>query len=449
MVAPTNTFGKYGQPPAMGAGGLQYDPASGKWYNAATGQEVSNPENPTWSPDMQGLYQSSQAGLDKYYGSLPGEADQLTGLGKKIEEAGTYKGYNWNIPQDYELPDYQKFGGYDKLAMERTDFTTPQIDALKDVSPIAEGIYGGQMAKSNEAIGGKYKSLKSQVDEETRRNMARPEQAAALLSSLGVEEAKAKTEAGRDIQFEQAQQQLDLEKKAQELGLQRSTSQAGIEQTGQQMTASERQAAADYARQVAELQGGEGRYGYEQDVAKKQYGTGMETWLQEQQAAEAEKEYQSKYGQAQDLTSLQAQEWESNQASKYDLANALLQGQQAQTGLTSQAGTYMTNLPEDIQKDVLKSQPIQPAYNPQSYATTATKPQTQIKYSMPGQTTTQQTNKYSMPSQQKQATTQGQAEQGFANAEQGFANASKQAIASQGKYKQPQATSQKRGATWA
>jgi hypothetical protein len=345
---------------------LQWNPKTNQWVNAQTGEPFTPPNTKnTYAPDVKGNFEGAEVALDKYYGALE-KPEELTGLGDRIGADGMlYKGYNWGIPEDYELPSYNQYD-YSNLGMERTDFGTPEIDALSKVNPMAEGIYGGQKAAAREGVMKQYSDLASQVEEEVRRNQTRPEQAAALLQELGIQKNKALTESDKSIDFESAQQQLDIAKKEQELGLTRSTTQEGLEQQALSNQAGERSTAANYAKDTAQLAAGEGQFGYQQDVANKQYKTGMDVWLQEQKAAEAEKEYQSKYGQAQDLTSLDAQEWEANRSADMDYYNALMQGSQAATGLASQTGTYMTNLPEGKQNDALNYQAT-PEYSASTY----------------------------------------------------------------------------------
>jgi len=430
-MAYQNKFGQQQQAPQ---GSLIYDPKTNQWLDANTGQVYKPPttaKDTTWAPDIQGSFEGATQALDQYYGALK-PPEQLTGLGQRIEDVGTYQGYDWQIPEGAELPQYQKFTGYDQLAMERTDFGAPEIEAIKEVSPIAEDIYGAQKTASAEGIRAQYAGLRQQIEDEVARNQTRPEQAAALLANLGIEENKAIASANSDIGYQEAQSKLGLEQKEQELGLTRSTAQEGLEQQALASQAGERQAAAQYAKDIEAAKAAEGQYAYQQDVSKSQYDTGLQTWLQEQQAAEAEKEYQSKYGQAQDLTSLQAQEWEANQAGQYDYLNALLQGQQAATGLASQAGTYMTNLPEDVQEDVMAYQQTpeyqQSSYQPQYYganASTRTQPATKTMYQQ----------KYSMP-----AKTLGSSE-GFSNARQPAMNQQQLASAKQATSQQAQKTS--------
>lgn len=321
---------------------VYYDSVTGQYVDQM-GQPVRAPEQPgikpqdrVYAPDVEGAFGYSQSKLDDYFRDVQGAGYTPIGdyLGRDLtsylEDVGPYQGYDWANPADfYDAPTYTALEGYERPELERTEFGVDSIE------PIAEGIYGGQIAASREGIARSYDDVRTRMMDEIYRTQARPEQAAALLAELGVDQSAAQQAAKRDIQFQQAQSELGIRQAEQGMALQ-----------AQQAAAAERAQAAQYLMGAQQYEEGRRQYGYEQDRANRQYEAGLQQWYQEQQAAEGQSEYQSRYGLAQDLASTAMNQYETDRAAQYDYYNAVLQGQQAATQQASQAATYETNLSE-------------------------------------------------------------------------------------------------------
>jgi len=303
-------------------------------------------------PNVGGAFDYSQQQLQNYYGSLqkPGQAPDLT---TNLENVGSYQPWQWEQP-DYNAPTYEKMGDLTTPEMERTTYTQPQIGEVQSVAPMSEALWTGQETKGRENIAQQYKDTQTKVMDELRRTRNRPEQAAALLANLGVQQEAAQRSAQQEVALQKAQQNIGIGQQEQQLNLQRGTSLASIGLTAEQAQAAERQNAAQYGLTAEQAKygaaQGENRYAYEAGTSEAQYQAGLQQWQQEQQAAEAQTAYQSQYALAQDVTQAQQQQFETQQAANYDYANAMLQGQQAASQQASQLGTYFTNLPESQQK---------------------------------------------------------------------------------------------------
>lgn len=321
---------------------VYYDQATGTYRNA-TGQQINPPpgkdngKQPIFMPDVSQSFNQASSGLDRYNQSLqdPGKVGSLT---QGLKDVGAYQAYDWQKPE-YDT------SGLTAPDMERTTYDTPQIDQLSQVDPVAEAAYNAQKSMSRESIGKQFDDTRTRMTDELARTRSRPEQAAALLATLGNDQARAQQMAEQEIGFKQAQEKVGIAQQEQQLGLNRSTSLAGLNQEAQAKQAAERQQHAAFLQSQ-----------YDTGLGESKYKTGLNQAFQEEQAGEAEKAYQSKYGLAQDVAQGKLQEFETNRGAKTDYQNALLQGQQAATQKAGQESTYVTNLTED-ERNAARKQP--------------------------------------------------------------------------------------------
>lgn len=314
------------------------------------GAEGINDANKVYAPDLEKSFDISRGALYDYLASTSEPFEKLEGLDSEIKKVGPYQAFDWKIP-DYEYKDYEVLQGYERPELERTQFSGPQIRDVEDLEPIAEGLYDARMAEGRERTSQQFADTRQRMMDELRRSRSRPEQAAALLAQLGRDEETAQTRNENAVRFQQGQEKLGLAQRAQELGINRDVQASGLNLQTQQSQADERSRAAQQLLANQQFEQGERRYGYEQDIAKDKFDLGMQQWLQEQQANERAKAYDSRYGMAQDMTELRKGEWEANRAAHYDHLNAKLQGQNAATNQASQAATYYTNLSQGERKD--------------------------------------------------------------------------------------------------
>lgn len=364
-------------------------------YDQSNNRSRSNPDpysstapDYVYSPDVEGAFGYSGGKLDDYFSTLekPQDVPSLTG---RLEDVNYNK---W----DWQLPEYQA------AQREGTTYSQPQIDDLERVGQMVDQQYMGQESKQFEQIGKDYGDVEKQMQQELLLGRSRPEQAAALMANLGMQESSARQAAQRDIGFEQASQNINIGQTEQALAQQRSQQLAQLGLTAEQLQQMERQQA------------------YESAEDQSRYGAGMDQWLQEQRAAEEQSQTMFDYGKAQDLTQAELQQYETQRTADLDYSNAMLQGQQAASQQAGQLGTYHTNLTEDERK---KSQQYQdwasannaPSSPNTSYAQTYQMPQ-QSSYASTLQSGTPSTPSYSttqnyqMPTQQMQ-TRQNQMQQ--------------------------------------
>ncbi len=317
---------------------------------------------------------------------------------QKTQYSGTspYQKTNFDFSDKYQPPDeYQAFG-----------FTQPDVADVQKVQPLADSVWNAKKQDAFDAVDTRYNDIAQRTRDELIRTGKRPEQAAAVMQNLDIEREKAKREESRKLDIAQADQTVGISQKEQELGLQRGLAVAGMDTQTQENMAAElskkygyslddaRYVVDQYAKQQ-EAQAGENKsaydasaaedrykfeaekgenqyaneaetkeatrqydasvneakYGYEAGTEAERYDTGMDQWFKEQQAAEAEKEWQSKYGAAQDIAQAKQTQWQDEQAAKTDQWNAIMQGAQQAGTSAAQQGTYWTNLEPGERKD--------------------------------------------------------------------------------------------------
>ena len=305
-----------------------------------------------YAPDLNAAYGRSDQALDDYFASIkaPKSVGDLTSDLKKV---GAYDGFDWSNPADsYNAPTFQN-----NVDMERTSFD------VADIEPMAGEIYQNKIGQSKKRVSKQFQDARSQVLDEVYRNRNRPEQAAALLAEMGVQEAEQAQEAEQNILSEQAQQKLGLADSTRNLKLQAA-----------QSAAQERGTAASFKQ-------AQDQYAYEQALAGEQFKTGLNQWFQEQQAAEEQAKYQSAYSYAQDLGQAKLNQYETDRAADMDYYNAKLQGQQAAAQQFAQASTYTTNLSEDERSKARENSQVKNSQYkmPNTYNTT----KTNVRYSTP------------------------------------------------------------------
>ena len=350
---------------------VYWDPSQ-QTYVTQSGQPLAAPPAPTpqgpFAPDLGSAWERAQQALGRYEYALPGGPQQITGLEEGLQAVGPYQQFDWQLP-DYAAPTYTPYE-YD-VPRQETQFATPDIAGVQDISGTPGQIWDARRAATRESVDKQYDDVEAAMLDELRRTRSRPEQAAALLANLAEQREAAQTRAGLGIDVEQSGQTVDIAKGTQSLEANRAIQQAGLEQQTQSMTAQEREALAQFLLSQQKLQGDEGRYAYQEAKEGARFDTGLQQWLQEQQAQEGKAAYESEYGLAQDVAQSQMEQFGANQASAMDYYNALLQGQQAATQGFSQAATYYTNLPEGEQKKAQTYQPQQPAQQPPKLTSTA------------------------------------------------------------------------------
>lgn len=317
--------------------------------------------------------------LESYTGIMPYEQS-------KFDYADTYAK---NAPAPYEKTTYDFLDKYQAPeAYTAAQFDRPDVGQLERVSPIAENVWSGREAAEKEKIAQQFADTREQVKQAAIQGQARPEQVAALMANLGVEENKAMIDAQRQLDFQRANQAVGIAQQEQTLGLQRGTTQAQLGLQAQEAQAQEmakkygldidaaryivNQSQAQQAAQAAEnaqkwgldidaaknlaaqqaaqqtAQAGEQRYGQEWAKGERATAMGLEQAQREAQAAEREKAWQSAYGRSQDVNQQAMADWQAKNAAYTDYVNAQLQGQQAASQQAAQTGTLYSNLtPEE------------------------------------------------------------------------------------------------------
>ena len=361
-----------------------------------------------YAPDIGGVFGGSEQQLADYYRSLnrPGQLEDLQSYlreagtyqpyqfeaiesGEPTYQQQQYEQMGYTPYQDYQQTEYDLMGQYQAPeAYNPYQYTAPEIGELERVSPLASEIWGAKRTEAKEGVAQQYGDIRDRMREEAIRSRGRPEQLAALEASLGIEESKAQRDEARKLAIAEAEQGVGIAQQEQQLALQRGMRQAEfgsemqerqareLAQTygmdldaarymvdqyakQQQLQAGESQygyqTGAEQSRLGQEFEQGERRFGHEQALGEGRYAfeterdramreQAMQQWLQEQTATEEEKAYQSRYAQGQDLAQTGLTQYQAQNAADLDYANALLQGQQAQTGIAAQEATYWTNL---------------------------------------------------------------------------------------------------------
>lgn len=322
-----------------------------------------------YRPDLKSSFNSDNEWLSAYGKSLGTNPSQIEDLSKGLTNVGAYKGVNWQEIQDrlqseYNAPTYNSTN-YDLNSQytapdpyQAYDFNAPTIENITDVQPVSDSIWEAQGAKSSEDIGNRYQDLRTQARDELIRTGKRPEQSAAILSNLGIKEEEARRSADRDLAIEKAKQGVGIAQQTQSLNAARGTAQAGLDASAQENMAKElatkynmdvdaaRYMVSNYI-QENQLNSQENQTKYSIDTEAERYKSAQDQWAAEQDAAEKQKEYQSKYGLAQDVAQTKMADYQANQASKMDYWNALLQGGEAARTGAAQESTYWTNLTKE------------------------------------------------------------------------------------------------------
>ena len=367
-----------------------------------------------YSPDIGGAFDKTDEWNQRYSDAISGGFDPL----KVSELADSYKAYGWGDTVDpvtgevvqgkgsqllseykaptydsaeYEMPDAYKGYEYDFAnqyeapdAYQSFDYQMPDIEGIQSVQPMSEGIWDAQAAKANEAVTAQFGDIKQRTRDELIRTGKRPEQAAAIMANLELEEQKARQVAGRDLNIEEAKQNVGIAQTEQSLGAQRGEFSAGMDAKTQEKQAQEM--AQKYGMDIdsarykvqqeasqQQLLAGEGkaanesafaqtswkqsvdeankRFGYETSLEKERYLAAQKQWIAEQEAAESEKQWQSEYGRSQDQASIDMAKWQAENAAKLDEWNATLQGGTQAGQTAAQKATYDTNLTENERRE--------------------------------------------------------------------------------------------------
>ena len=365
-------------------------------------------------PNLENSWLQSGVTLKSYLKSLSKYKPEDVGdVAEDLRNVGAYQGFDWQNPlSGYNLPTYTALSGYERPEYERTDFSDPTLDEIESVSPLADELYEGQIAKAKEGIARGYKDTKQQVLDEVTRNKSRGKQAAALLANLGVQQSRDERESARDIGFEQAKEKLGLAQTEQQLNASRSSELANLLLQAQQAQAGERGQAAQFGQSQQEYEQAQKQYEYEQGLDSTKYQAGIDQYLQEQKAAEEQAKYQSAYAYAQDLGQAKLNRYDTNRAANMDYLNARLQGQQAAAQRFSQGATYTTNLTEKERKGMTEDKNYWSDVSPYSTYTSTKNPystmtSTNSSYNMPSTNTRTMTSVMTQKKPRTQTTTQG------------------------------------------
>lgn len=378
-------------------------------------------DNRNYLFDPEQAFEEPKDWLREYRRSIgkPAKAPNLVG---ELQRAGTYQPYDWQsaldrvassyTPLSYDAPSYVTPTAYQRTqfdfanqyaapsSYQAYDYRTPEIEELERVQPISDDIWNLRRTEATEDVSNRFRDIKQRARDELIRTGRRPEQTAAVMAGLDVEEDRAKREEERRIAIERAQQGVGIAQQEQQLALQRGTSQASLESETQEREAQElaktygfnidaARYLVDQYRQQQQAQAGERQFAYTSDAAEadrryraaveaaqykyqtgteaERYKSAMQQWAEEQKAAEAEKAWQSKYAQAQDIASARQTQWGDTQAAKIDRWNALMQGTGASQTGAAQEATYWTNLTDKERRQANEAankppEPIYPSY---------------------------------------------------------------------------------------
>lgn len=328
--------------------------------NKASSLLAPEPTTNISSQEVKQGFQKAGEGITKYEESLAPLQEMVLkeDLSKGI--AGTeYTPFDWQKPEytpvDYQKTDYTFADEYQSPeAYQAAQYTMP------DLKTISDDLWAGQEAASRERVAQQYGDTRERMREELLRNPGRAEQAAALMATIGEQEAAAQTAAQRDLAFGRAQSELGVNQAQAQLKLQAEEAQARemANKYGLDIDAARYLVQQNAAQQAA--QAAENQFATTYGQGEARYQTGLEQALQEQKAAEAQKAYQAEYGQQQDLAQMKLAQNEAQRAAQLDYANAMLQAQQAQSQQAAQQATYQTNLTEGERN---KANELQKGYN--------------------------------------------------------------------------------------
>lgn len=266
--------------------------------------------NMVFAPNVGQAWADSGDALSRYNAAIK-PYQQIGGLENLLTAVGPYKEFQWKAPQ-YTSPVYNAPAAYQPYNF--------------NVKGLSDEQWGKRKAEARERVSKNFSGTRERVMDEMLRSPTRQSQAAALMAGLGAQETQMQDESGRALDIEQANQAVELERWRQEKEASELASKYNLD--------------TDAAR-----------YMVQRDTEESRFKAGMSQWLQEQQAAEKQMAYQSRYGLAQDRAQTRMQEWEANRAANTDYQNALLQGQQAATQRFAQGGTYLTNLTDKERKN--------------------------------------------------------------------------------------------------
>lgn len=371
---------------------VSFDPSTGQYVDylgkpLQYQPPLQAPPTPEYMPDIRQAFEKPEAWLERYrrqvapptplrlpkleapYQEFPWAErgrELLSQYRPPAYETEAYRPFEYTFAQQYAPP--ERYQGY--------QFRLPEISELERVQPVAEDIWSARAAAAGEATGERFGDIRERTRDEIIRSGMGSEQAAAVMANLDVQEEKARRESQRDIDIARAGQAVGISQQEQQLGLQRGTAQAGLEAQTQerqaqelatrynldidaarymvQQQAGQQQLAGGERRFGQEFGLGERRYGFQTGLEEARYGASQRQWGVEQEAAEKEKAWQSRYGRSQDVAQTSMAQQQADWGRKLDYWNAVLQGSQAAAQQAAQQATYAQNLPEGERKDIQK-----------------------------------------------------------------------------------------------